>query len=182
MWHWIGWLPKRECTTGHCCIPTSFPHSSCSVYQHTLCLRHHENKSLHSLTIKSEASISHLLHEGILAIVSWVFQFIVLLVMFTWEIILISTLIRKCLIVHLCFVINPKSERTQLTETSLVLEIGSKASHVLDTKTITVKWFQIFIPLHEQTASFFTIKWDNFSSPHKWILNWLIESTHTQRE
>lgn len=114
MWHWIGWLPKRECTTGHCCIPTSFPHSSCSMYQHTLCLRHQENKSLHSLTIKSEASISHLLHEGILAIVSWVFQFIVLLVMFTWEIILISTLIRKCLIVHLCFVINPKSEENSV--------------------------------------------------------------------
>lgn len=161
MWHWIGWLPKRECTIGHCCIPTSVPHPSCSMYQHTLYLRHHENKPLHSLTIKPEASISHLL----LAIVSWVFRFIILLVMFTWKIILISILIRKHLIVHLCFVINPKSERTQLTETSLVREIGFKASHVLDTKTITVKWFQIFIPLHEQTASFFTIKRDNFSSP-----------------
>lgn len=134
MWHWIGWLPKRERTIGHCCIPASFPHPPCSMYQHILCLRHHENKSLHSPTTKSEASISHLLQEGILAIVSWIFWSIVLLVMFTWKTFLISTLIRKHLIVHLCFVINPTSERTQLTETSLVLEIGSKASHVLDTK------------------------------------------------
>lgn len=89
-----------------------FSPSSLLMYEYILCQRHHENKPLHSLTIKSEASISHLMQEGILAIVSWLIRPIVLLVMFTWKNILISTLIRKHLIVHLCFVINPKSKRT----------------------------------------------------------------------